>query len=348
MTRHYYHSHIPEGTRQSSAISISTQLIIDEAERCNIKWKEIVDTKMIELSYNNATSYFFQQVPFSTNSLAHFLCNDKTATCACLQHAGIATPRGYKVSQSDTDEYLRTVFDSLNKPLVVKPSAAWGGTGISLHISDFEAFLKAVKIAVTSSIYQSDSATAEEMFAGEEYRILATREKTIGITHRIPANVLGNGKSTIGELIEQKNADPRRGENFFEGKPLLKIKVDQKTLDLLKLNDLNLSSVPSSGERIFLKEVSNLSQGGDSIDYTDRAHPSVHEIAVRAIAAIPGLAMGGVDIITKNITQEQDEKSYVIIEINDSPGIFMHDLPMEGKNRSSAHEFLKLHFPDLE
>ncbi|MCA9369485.1 bifunctional glutamate--cysteine ligase GshA/glutathione synthetase GshB, partial [Candidatus Woesebacteria bacterium] len=186
----------------------------------------------------------------------------------------------------------------------------------------------------------------EEMFAGEEYRILATREKVIGILNRRPASVLGNGVDPIKILIQEKNKNPLRGVKNGTASHL-KIRMDQKMKNTLAEQGLSFDTIPEEGERIFLRNVSNVSQGGDAIDFTDLVHPSVNEIALKAIRAIPGLSFAGVDFLSTDITKPQTKDSYVIIEINDSPGFDIHDYPYEGENRHAAREFLFLMFPEL-
>ena len=118
-------------------------------------------------------------------------------------------------------------------------------------------------------------------------------------------------------------------------------------LSHLQSQNLTLDSVPAKDDRIFLRLNSNISTGGDSLDVTDSVHPSVIEIAKRAVAAFPGLAFAGIDFMTKDITAEQTPGSYVIVEVNESPGYSIHDQPYEGKNRHGAYEFLCVLFPEL-
>jgi hypothetical protein len=66
------------------------------------------------------------------------------------------------------------------------------------------------------------------------------------------------------------------------------------------------------------------------------------------VRAIPGLSFAGIDFMTTDITQPQTEDSYVIIEVNTSPGFDIHDSPYVGKNRHSALEFLYLMLPELK
>src|SRR5690606_19949911 len=102
-----------------------------------------------------------------------------------------------------------------------------------------------------------------------------------------------------------------------------------------------------TGKQVFLRQNSNISTGGDSIDVTDIAHPSVSEIALRAMKAFPGLAFAGIDFMTRDITQPQTQDTYTIIEVNTSPGFCIHDDPYQGENRHVAREFLYILFPKL-
>jgi glutamate--cysteine ligase len=80
---------------------------------------------------------------------------------------------------------------------------------------------------------------------------------------------------------------------------------------------------------------------------TDVAHPSVKEIALKVMAAIPGLEFAGIDFMTTDIAAPQSAGTYIIVEVNGSPGFCIHDYPYEGQNRHAAREFLFLIFPEL-
>jgi glutamate--cysteine ligase len=203
-------------------------------------------------------------------------------------------------------------------------------------------------VAADFSSDEDSGVIIEEMFQnGEEYRILASQEKVIGIVKREPANVIGDGRSTIKKLITLKNKEDIRGIKGSD-KSHLKIRMDKNLKNYLAEQNLDLSTVVAAGRKVYLRQVSNISQGGDAIDFTDLAHKSVHEIALKAIRTIPGLSFAGIDFMTLDITQPQTKDSYVIIEINDSPGFDIHDAPYVGQNRHAADEFLKLMFPELD
>ncbi len=347
MKSYTYLRKTPQGNQLSEPISNSTKLILQEAEQHQIKWETLPETKLLKLTHQHKVVYFHAQIPNQTSELSTYTCNNKSATNAILQQQGIAVPTQYFLRPDDTSEYLQRVFESLETPLVVKPLSGCQGDSITLGISTFEDFLQALQTAFEYTKGDEVGAVVEEQFAGKEYRILATREKVLGVIHRVPANVIGDGKFTLRQLIDQKNNDPRRGTSHTDGMGLMQIQTDDDLLQNIAEQNLTLESIIPEKKQIFLRKVSNASKGGDTYDYTDRVHQSVKECAMKAIQAIPGLVLGGIDFISTDITQPQTHDSYRIIEINSSPELDFHDYPYEGENRHVTREFLYLLFPEL-
>jgi glutamate--cysteine ligase len=336
----------PTGLKKNENVTNSSRLILLEAEKHGIEWKIIPGTQVITLTYKGVEKSYYHQIPSSTTAVAKYICNNKSYTSNILHQAGIKVPKGYRITKKSTQQEIKEVFDSLQKPVVIKPSNGTWGENITLNITTLEECHQALKAALNHTNASGSTAIMEESFSGEEYRILATRDKVVGILKRIPANVIGNGKDTIKQLIKIKNQEPIRGKKGGT-KSHLKIRISKKLRNYLSDQNLSLESVPTKNETVFLRRVSNVSQGGDTIDFTDEAHPSVIEIALKAIRSVPGLSFTGIDFMTKDITKQQTNDSYVIIEINDSPGFDIHDYPYKGKNRHAAQEFLYLMFPEL-
>lgn len=321
-------------------------MVIEEAKKYGITWSIIPGTQIITLEHNGKKQTYYHQVPSSTSALALYSTNNKPITSRILQAAGVSVPHGFRVKAKYGTEYAREVFDFLKKPLVVKPSNGALGDNITINISNYPQYLSALELAFSFSKAKESVAVVEEMFVGNEYRILATQEKVIGVLKRVPAHVIGDGTQSIAALIKRKNQEKIRSSDDIS-RSHLKIRVDAKLKENLAELDLNLKSVPQKNEVITLRKVSNISQGGDAIDVTDSIHKSVEKVALRAMRAIPGLSFAGIDFMTQDITLAQTADSYVIIEINETPGFDIHDYPYEGKNRHAAREFLYLLFPEL-
>ncbi len=335
----------PTGLTQNYRVTNSTKLIIKETEKLGIQWKIIPGTQVVTLTYQGKTKSFYHQVPSNTSALAHY-CSDKTVTRNLLKYAHVHIPNGYSLQRTDKKEYLEQVFKKLKKPLAVKPSNGTHGYSISLNINNYQDYLKAVEQAFNYSNAKYTTVVVEEMFKGKEYRILTTRKKVIAILHRIPANVVGDGKHTIKELILEKNKEDIRttktGNRSHEP-----IAIDDKLKQYLTEQNLNLDTVLTNNQQVFLRKVSNISQGGEAIDYTDKVHQSVKDIALKTINAIPGLELAGIDFMSTDVTAQQTEDNYVVIETNTSPGLGMHTRPYQGEDRLGAREFVYLMFPEL-
>lgn len=342
----FYTRETVQGRSIEDPWSVGTTYIIAEAEQLGITWREIPGTRIFELTYKGRNAYFRRRIPFSTTDVGYYGCLDKNVTRLLLQDKGIQIPRGFVLRKSDNQDYWIEVFNALSKPLVIKPTHASHGDGVYLNVLTLEDFIQSVKKAFTTRDYPDAGVLVEETMGGKECRILATREKVIAIMHRVPANVVGNGLNTIKQLIEIKNLDPMRED--IDDALYRQIRVDDDLLRNITSQDLTLESVPKKDEVIYLRQVSNLSQGGDGIDITDEVHESVKEVALKVINAIPGLSFAGIDFMTKDYLSTQTNDMYSVIEVNNSPELAIHDKPLiGGKNRHAAREFLRLHFPEL-
>lgn len=321
---------------------LSTYLIVQEALNRGVRVRKLVtegfyaDRSLVEFRLGDKIEYMVGQRVSKTDSVAYWLQKNKYYTKIFLRKAGLSVTAGEVFHSSDTDGAC-AYAKKIGYPVVAKRIDGTHGSGVYVNIQSAAKLLEVLQ-KFTGTVL------IEQMFVGTEYRIFATRQRFVAATKRIPANVVGDGAHTVKQLVDIKNSDPRRSDGYATG--LVTIKLDEETQAVLSKQGLDLQSVPQSGVRVFLRENSNLSTGGDSIDVTDLLHPDIKKIAVEAIRAVPGLAYGGVDFLTnKNISERPNRKSYVIIEINDSPMISMHHFPYEGKVRDAAGAILDVLFP---
>ncbi len=335
----------PSGQVNGDSVTYSSRLILQAADALGVTWKILPNTKIVELTYQDEVKYYRFQISTETTDVGFYSCLDKSVTSALLETAGISIPKGFRLAQTDTPEYWMEVFEALPKPVVVKPTHGNQGRNITMNISDPEKYKVAVEKAFSFTNDQESGVVVETQFEGKEYRITSSREKVLGITYRMPANVVGDGIKNIKELVDEKNSDPRRSPNPNDS--LVTIKFDDSMMEYLKDQNLDLNSIPAKDERVFVRRNSNISTGGDSIDMTDLVHPSVKEIAVKAVNALPGLDFAGVDFMSPNIEGPQTPETYRIIEINSSPGFSIHQMPYQGTPRDLASEFLYIAFPSL-
>jgi cyanophycin synthetase len=314
----------------------STQAILDEARKRNIPITRLDEDSLYMLGYGNKQQLFRATVMGTTNNLAVESAGCKWLTKSLLDKAGIAVPKGMVAGNR---EELDEALDTIPFPLVIKPIDGNHGRGITGNIMNRKTALKAAKQAWKIS----GKIIVEEYMEGSDYRFLLINYKLIAVAKRKPASVVGNGASTIRELIREVNNDPNRG-NGHE-KILTKIKIDYQTKSLLKQEGLDLDDVLPFGKVVNLKRTANLSTGGTSRDVTDLVHPYNVFMAER-VARMFQLDVCGIDIMAKDIALPLKDGNGAVIEVNAGPGFRMHTHPSKGKARNVAEPVLEMLFPE--
>lgn len=320
-------------------LELSTQILILDAIKRGIEFN-IMDRleNFISLSDGEKVEYVKQATKTSKDSyITALIMENKLVTKDILRENNIRVPKGKDYENIDEAKKDFRLFK--NEKIVIKPKSTNFGLGISIFPGEYsrEDYDKAVEIAFR----EDSSILIEEFMTGKEYRFLVIGEEVVGILHREPANVIGNGESTIEELVFEKNKDPLRGKGYKT--PLEKIKLGEIEEMFLKNQGLSFKSIPKNGEKIYLRENSNISTGGDSIDFTDKIHPSYKEVALKAAKAVKALICG-VDMVIDNIEEEAKEKNHGIIELNFNPAIHIHCFPYKGENRKAGEKILDLLF----
>ena len=197
-------------------------------------------------------------------------------------------------------------------------------------------------IAFKAAKEVSRSVIIEKFITGLDYRLLVINYKLVAAALRTPAHVVGDGKSTIQQLIDKVNEDPRRG--YGHEKVLTMIKVNEMTETILELNGYTVDTVLPDGEFLKLKDTANLSTGGTATDVTDIVHPSNIFMAER-IAKIIGLDICGIDVMTSDISVPLEETGGAVLEVNAGPGFRMHLAPTEGLPRNVAAPVIDMMYP---
>ena len=320
-------------------LELSTQILILDAIKRGIEFNMMDRLEnFISLSDGEKVEYVKQATKTSKDSyITALIMENKLVTKDILRENNIRVPKGKDYDNIDEAKKDFRLFK--DEKIVIKPKSTNFGLGISIFPGEYsrEDYDKAVEIAFR----EDSSILIEEFMTGKEYRFLVIGEEVVGILHREPANVIGNGESTIEELVFEKNKDPLRGNGYKT--PLEKIKLGEIEEMFLKNQGLSFKYIPKNGEKIYLRENSNISTGGDSIDFTDKIHPSYKEVALKSAKAVKALICG-VDMVIDNIEEEAKEKNHGIIELNFNPAIHIHCFPYKGENRKAGEKILDLLF----
>ncbi|MBJ6110200.1 cyanophycin synthetase [Hymenobacter sp. BT523] len=321
--------------REDEFIGPSTYSIVAEAASRNIPYIQLKNSSIIQLGYGVNQKRIWATTTSFTSHAGVEVAGNKNRTKAMLNDAGVPVPRGTTVYSEDG---LRDAIDELGFPIVTKPLDGNHGKGATIRIMNWEDAAAGLKAAQE----YSRAVIVEQFVEGFDFRLLVVNGKLIAAAKRTPAAVTGDGRSTIKQLIDKVNEDPRRGVGHE--KVLTSIKADKHTLDILEGKSLTLESVLPAGETLYLKSTANISTGGTATDVTDNMHPYNVLLAER-VAGIVGLDICGIDLMATDIAVPLNESRGAVIEVNAAPGFRMHIAPADGLPRNVAAPVVDMLFP---
>lgn len=321
--------------REDERLGPSTGSIVDEAIKRKIPYIRLNSSSLVQLGYGCKQQRIRATIASTTSSIAVEIACDKEETKQLLEAAEIPVPRGRIVY--DLEE-LQAAIDKIGYPVVTKPVNGNHGKGATTNIRNWDD----AQVAFEAAKKYSRGIICEKFITGRDFRVLLVNYKFVAAALRTPAAVNGDGKSTIQQLIDKVNSDPRRG--YGHEKVLTSIKVDDFTMNILEKKGYTLDTVLADKEELWLKPTANLSTGGTATDVTDYVHPSNIFMCER-IAQIIGLNICGVDIMADDLTVPITENGGAVLEVNAAPGFRMHLEPTEGLPRNVAEPVIDMLYP---
>lgn len=315
-------------------MELSTQILIRSALTKGLKI-EILDMEdnIVRISNKNKSEYVKQATKTNLDTYAvPLIMNNKSVSKIILNENNIPVPKGDTIEACVEYDYILEKY--VGKPAVIKPKSTNFGLGITIF--DRPADLNDLKKGVEIAKNYGDNILIEEFINGLEYRFLVIDNKVDAVLHRRAANVTGDGKSTLTQLIAIKNSDPLRAGNHTT--PLEPIILDEQSILYIKNQGISPDDIISKDKIVYLRANSNISTGGDSIDYTDAMPEFFKNIAVNAAKSFNAVFCG-VDIIIEDYLDVNSK--YSIIEVNFNPMISMHAFPYKGKERAIGDSILR-------
>ena len=320
---------------QKRALGPSTASLVRAAEDRNIPWVRLNEQSLVQLGHGKYQQRIQATITGKTPHIAVELASDKEETNKILAGLGLPVPRQILVQHQDR---AIEAAKKIGFPVVTKPYNGNHGRGISIGLQTDEE----VALGFKAAKEHSRSVIVETFLEGDDHRLLVVNGELVAATKRTPGQVIGDGVHTVAQLVDQVNADPRRGVGHE--KVLTRIELDAQADMMLTRQELTPESIPEAGRAVPLRSTANLSTGGTATDVTDIIHPDNRDMAVRAIRAI-GLDVGGVDFLSKNIAESYREIGGGICEVNAAPGFRMHVAPSEGTPRDVAGPVIDMLFP---
>ncbi|MDI3383340.1 cyanophycin synthetase [Xenophilus aerolatus] len=313
----------------------STGSIVEAAVARGIPYRRLTSGSLVQFGWGAKQRRIQAAEVDSTSGVAESIAQDKELTKQLLNAAGVPVPLGRPVS--DLEDGWAAALD-IGLPVVTKPQDGNQGKGVTVNITSREQF-----DAAYASAAHYGEVMVEKFLPGFDFRLLVVGDKLVAAARRDPPQVIGDGTSTVRQLVDAVNQDPRRGEGHATS--LTKIRLDDIAVGRLEAQGLAPDSVPELGQRVVLRNNANLSTGGTATDVTDTVHP---EIAARAVdaAQMVGLHICGVDMVCENVIRPLEEQHGGIVEVNAAPGLRMHISPSFGRGRAVGEAVMDQLFAD--
>ena len=305
----------------STWLGPSTAAIVGAATARGIPHLRLNDGNLVQLGQGARQRRIWTAETDLTSAIAENIASDKDLTKGLLVACGVPVPEG-RVVNSPADAW--EAAQDIGLPVVVKPSDANHGRGVSLELSDQADIERAYAIAEA----EGSEVIVEKFIRGAEHRVLVVGGKVVAANRGEVLWITGDGRSTVRALIDtQLNSDPRRGE--AEEFPLETLRLEREPAIrlLLERQGLTGDSVPADGQRVLVQRNGNM-----PFDCTDEVHPEVAYMAALAARTV-GLDIAGIDLVTEDIRQPLHAVGGAIVEVNAGPGLLMHLRPAIGQPR---------------
>jgi cyanophycin synthetase len=269
----------------------------------------------------------------ATSAIAESIASDKDLTKRLLRNVGVPVPLGRLVTSPD-DAWKAALEVGL--PVVVKPKDANHQRGISIELTERNEVEKAYHWAIEDG--QTQEVMVEQFARGQHHRLLVVGNRLIAAARGHWETVRGDGISTIHQLVEQLNEDPRRGEAYTD--PLGVLKLDAAAKIELAKQGLEVESVPIADREVLVRRTGDL-----TTDCTEEVHPLTASQAVLAAKMI-GLDIAGLDVLAEDISKPLRDQRGAVVEVNAGPSLGPHVLPLFGKPRPVGKAILEMLFPN--
>jgi cyanophycin synthetase len=314
----------------------STNAIVQAAAKRGIPFRRLNKGSLVQLGYGCKQRRILTAETDRTSAIAESIAQDKELTRSLLQSVGVPVPNGRPV---DDAEDAWEAAQEIGLPVVVKPQYGNQGRGVATNLTTREQ----VVLAYANAKEQGNSIIVERYMPGDDYRVLVIGDRVVAAARREPANVTGDGHSTIRQLVDMVNSDPRRSDDHATA--LTKIKLEEIAISVLAEQGLSPNSVPTAGRKVLIRRNANLSTGGTATDVTDFVHPEVASVCIEA-ARVIGLDIAGVDVVCNDISKSLEEQGGGIVEVNAGPGLRMHLEPSTGSPRPVGEAIIDMMFPE--
>lgn len=302
--------------------NVHTKIFVKACESLEIPHRVVFDTHAVWVATQKGSEALMYKAVSPLNSAVYSkLSRNKRETIFTLKRAGVPVPEQSRIKTFEDLE----LFFKIHPFLVVKPIDSHGGKGVTVLPKQSE-----LKEAYNRSLHVSTKMIAEEFVPGQNYRFLVLDDRVLAVALRLPPFVVGDGKTTVGTLIDDYNAEAK-------AKGVPSVPMTSYTWQVVENQGFKKIDIPASGVQIYLRLTANLSLGGTVKDVTATVHESYKELAVKAAKAVH-LRLAGIDVIAQDLTKPGADCR--VIETNAAPGMRIHYKDPEGAKLEVAKDIV--------
>lgn len=328
----------PKGVdKKFSQLSFNSRLLFKEFKRRGAKLKRLRKTHIVKVKCGKHGEIFYDIYSNHISYTKGLMIDDKYYSKNYLSLHGFPVNQGRVFKKKELFGAL-DYADSIGFPVVLKPAMSSHGDNVCMDIANKKDLSLAIK-NFTSRYLGDPYYLLEKQYEGEEYRLFINKNNYFAAVHRIPANVTGDGKHTLVQLVRRENFRRMHPRNTC----LCRILLDNEAIRFLRKQGLSVGYTPKMEEVVQLRRNSNVSTGGNCYDITNQVHPTYIECAKKVLKML-NTPFIGIDLLCKNISKKSDD--YVICELNSAPGLSLHMMPEKGISRDVAGAITDVVFPE--
>lgn len=324
-------------TQYLSKTAMRSHLVEREALRHGLSTMRYSTTVFVARHDSEDLLAFGASARSPVSGACSFIISDqhKGAAHALLSRAGLPVPDGRVFASSDLAGAV-SYAQTIGFPVVTKPVSGTGGAGVSTGLQNPDEVAAGFE-AVRTTRFASDDIMVQRHIPGDIYRIVVHDKEVTAALLRVPPSVTGDGQRSVAELTIEKNSFRRDNPRLRKG-----LITQERTAEYLRKTGHDLDFVPGAGEVVTLAKDAYLNLGGESIDVVDELHPSIVEVAIGAVAAVPELRFCGVDILLEDHRKPIDAQAAGICELNACPELITPQYPFFGEQRFIARRLLHM------
>lgn len=314
---------IPKTSRNNyGKFKSRTRLLLDEAEKKGWTLFPVWKNTWLFLDEGRVIGGTYEHALSNQAHLARTLATHKEATKLALSAIGVPVPEGKAYEPGDLQDAVDD-FAARTKAKIMKPSSGATSTAVTLSLPDEESFIEAWSL-VREALPKA-KILVEDLVEGFDVRVIVVDGKAVAAASRVNPFVIGDGQSSINELIAAREDDRQRSAYLRR----FKTPIDDP---FLEIQGVGRDTIIADGVIVLLNRSMNVAGGGESINVFGAISQDLLKLAERAASVLPFQPIVGVDILIPHLSASEG----TVLELNVQPHFDLHHYITYGESINVA------------